>query len=196
MTASGSKPLQTIGFLTVRETVEHGFLGGYLVLNPAGRPLEFHCTVPVIPNRAQEILYGPTLKPFIYGEQIGQTLLHKAKSRPVFVCVDVAAALAVAEHASCPILLVSPDAAERTPGAASATRRLDDPHTGPPATHAKLATFALGDNHISLPADRGHNQETVSKQWQALATELDLWEPFGRIHEAIEEAQRGAAPRG
>jgi len=192
MTASGSKPLHTVGFLTVRETAEHGYLGGYLVLNPAGRPLEFHCTVPVIPNRAQEILYGPTLKPFIYGEQIGQTLVNKAKSSPVFVCVDVEAALTLADHASCPVLLVCPDATDPPPRA----YRHDAAHGGPPASHTKLATFALGNNQVSLPAERGDDRDTVTTQWQALTTELDLWEPFGRIHEAIEEAQRGATPRG
>lgn len=191
MTASGSKPLQTVGFLTIRETAEHGYLGGYLVLNPAGRPLEFHCTVPVIPNRAQEILYGRTLKPFIYGEQIGQTLVNKAKSKPVFVCVDVEAALILGDHAPCPVLLVLPDATEP----ATRAHRHDAAHDGPPASHAKLATFALGNNQVSLPAARGGERAAVTGHWQAIAAELDLWEPFSRIHEAIEEAQRGATPR-
>ena len=66
-----------LGFLTVLEHDEHGLVGGYLLLNMAGRPLEFHCTVPVRPNRAQQILFGPTLRPYLYGEQIGQALLAK-----------------------------------------------------------------------------------------------------------------------
>src|SRR5512137_623050 len=89
MTASGAKSLATIGFLTICERPELGIVGGYLVLNTAGRPLEFHCTVPVRPSRAQEILYGPTLKPFLYGEQIGRALIAKAVSQPLFVCTDV-----------------------------------------------------------------------------------------------------------
>ncbi|HJN11684.1 MAG: hypothetical protein QGG09_20160 [Pirellulaceae bacterium] len=192
MTASGSKPLQTVGFLTVRETEEHGYLGGYLVLNPAGRPLEFHCTVPVIPNRAQVILYGPTLKPFIYGEQIGQTLVNKANSKPAFVCVDVEAALTLSDHTSCPVLLVSPNSTNQTPS----SYRHDSAHDAPPTSHTNFATFAMGNNRVSLPAEHGDDKETVTKRWQALTTELDLWEPFGRIHEAIGEAQRGATPRG
>ena len=192
MTASGSKPLQTVGFLTVRETEEHGYLGGYLVLNPAGRPLEFHCTVPVVPNRAQEILYGPTLTPFIYGEQIGQTLVNKAKSKPAFVCVDVEPALTLSEHTPCPVLLVSPNSAEQAP----TSYRHDSAHDAPAASHTNFATFSLGNNRVRLSAEHGDDKETVTERWQALTTELDLWEPFGRIHEAIEEAQRGAAPRG
>ena len=48
-----------LGFLTVLEHPQHGLFGGYLLLNLAGRPVEFHCTAPVKPNRAQQILYGP-----------------------------------------------------------------------------------------------------------------------------------------
>ena len=59
--------------------VEQGLFGGYLVLNLLGRPLEFHCTAPVRPNRAQEILYGPTLDPYLCGERIGQTLVGEVQ---------------------------------------------------------------------------------------------------------------------
>ena len=193
MTASGSKPLQTVGFLTVRETAEHGYLGGYLVLNPAGRPLEFHCTVPVIPNRAQEILYGPTLKPFIYGEQIGQTLVNKAKSKVTFVCVDVAPALALRDHIKCPVLLVGKPPQNATAGSGTNPQRLDAAHAQIAAPHADFSSFTLGDNQVSLPAARSQDLESVKKQWQTLTTELDLCEPFGRIHDAIDEAQRGAS---
>ena len=72
-----------------------GLLGGYLLLNAAGRPLEFHCTTPVKANRTQEILYGQRCKPFLYGEQIGQTLLTKSKLTPLVVCTDSEAMLAV-----------------------------------------------------------------------------------------------------
>ena len=58
-----------LGFLTVIECARDGFVGGLLILNQLGRPLEFHCSVPVRPNRAQEILYGPTLCGFLCGER-------------------------------------------------------------------------------------------------------------------------------
>ena len=70
MGASDSKSLPAIGFLTVVTIPDQGLVGGYLVLNAAARPLEFHCTTPVRANRAQEILYGPTLRPYLFGEQI------------------------------------------------------------------------------------------------------------------------------
>ena len=82
MTTGCSNSLSAMGFLTIVESSAQGIFGGYLLLNEAGRPLEFHCTAPVRPNRAQQILYGPTLKPYLFGEQIGQTLLSQTKITP------------------------------------------------------------------------------------------------------------------
>ena len=61
----------TFGYLSTVHTAEDGYFGGYLIISAIGRPLEFHCTSPVRPSRAQEILYGPTLQPYLMGEQIG-----------------------------------------------------------------------------------------------------------------------------
>jgi hypothetical protein len=108
MEKAGAKSRAALGFLTVLEHPQQGLFGGYLVLNMAGRPLEFHCTAPVKANRAQEILYGPTLEPFLYGEQIGQTLLAKAKTAPLVVCTDRPPALAVRQHVQVPVALVLP----------------------------------------------------------------------------------------
>src|SRR4051794_1415266 len=103
MSAASQTAAPCLGFLSILENTDLGLLGGYLLLNAAGRPLEFHCTAPVKANRTQEILYGATLKPYLYGEQIGQTLLAKTKLRPLVVCTDSEAALAVREFIETPV---------------------------------------------------------------------------------------------
>ena len=108
-----SKP--AIGFLTVIEHPQHGLFGGYLVLNLAGRPLEFHCTAPIKPNRAQQILYGPTLESFLYGEQIGSTLLGHAKTAPLVVCTDCEPVLSLRDLVDVPVALVLPPGALQEP---------------------------------------------------------------------------------
>src|ERR1051325_10404466 len=95
----------SLGFLTVLEH-ELGLIGGFLVLNASGRPLEFHCTAPVAPNRAQQILYGPTLKPFLFGEQIGQTLVSRSKAAPLLVVTDCEEALALRAYCETPLVCV------------------------------------------------------------------------------------------
>src|SRR5262245_5698135 len=131
MSSASQSPAVSLGFLTVIENAELGFLGGYLLLNPAGRPLEFHCTAPVKPNRTQEILYGAALKPFLYGELIGQTLLAKSKLTPLVVCTDSPAVLAARDFTQMPLVLVH--------GADSLSRSSPRPTSSP---------FSLGQSHV------------------------------------------------
>ena len=76
------------GFYSVLEIESIGFCGGYLVLNEIGRPLEFHCTLPVKPERSQEILFGESLKTYLIGEHIGPPLIRKAKNKADLILVN------------------------------------------------------------------------------------------------------------
>jgi hypothetical protein len=183
-----------IGFLTVVEHPQHGLFGGYLVTNLAGRPLEFHCTAPVKPNRAQQILYGPTLESFLYGEQIGSTLLGHAKASPLVVCTDREPVLALRDLVDLPVALVlAPEnPQEAGPNGQQAGEqtilRADTAHARGP----KLITFDLGRNRLALSPQRCDDQKRLSERLVDVGGSLDLWEPFTRIREAIEEAQQAA----
>jgi hypothetical protein len=175
--------------LTVQEFSDLGFIGGYLILNAAGRPLEFHCTAPVRPNRAQEILYGPTLAPFLYGEQIGQTLVAKGKSRPMFVCTNVEPVLSAREFVSVPLVLLTERGNE-----ANGQQRFDAPHSATPAPRSrKLLPFQLASHPAAVSEDHARDRDKIVEQWQPHAEAINLLEPFSRLREAIEEAQRGAS---
>ena len=183
-----------IGFLTVVEHPQHGLFGGLLILNLAGRPVEFHCTAPVKPNRAQEILYGPTLDSFLYGEQIGATLLGHAKSNPLVICTDREPVLALGELTELPVALVMPP--DDLPGAGPTSipaggqtiLRLDAAHRHGP----RLLCFELGRNRLALAHTNEEGCRRVAERLAGAADSLDLWEPFTRIREAIEEAQQAA----
>jgi len=194
MSIRDSKAKLSLGFLTVVESAQHGLCGGYLLLNASGRPLEFHCTAPIKPNRAQEILYGRTLQPFLFGEQIGQTLLAKSRVQPVLVCTDREPALAVREHVELPVVLVltaEPGAEPAASAAASqAAYRLDAAHQGP-----RLVSFSLGPNRVAVSSAFESDREAVDQLAGQLGGLFDLNEPFQRIREAIEEAQRASAGR-
>jgi len=200
VTSGHAKSKLALGFLTVVEDPRHGLFGGYLLLNPAGRPLEFHCTAPIKPNRAQQILYGPTLEPYLFGEQIGQTLLTKAQTEPGVVCTDREPALAVRDFVDVPVVLVlssddtplgptgrpdseapSPDAPQTKPW------RLDAAHPGARG----LIAFRLGRNRVALPEPGGDDLRLVNQRLGELPDSFDLAEPFQRIRQAIEEARRG-----
>jgi hypothetical protein len=179
------RPTPALGFLTVVEHPEHGLFGGYLILNFAGRPLEFHCTAPIKPNRAQQILYGPTLDAFLYGEQIGQTLLKQAKTEPMAVFTDRAPALAVRDQASLPVALVLGNDAGGA-GDPPKLLRCDAAANGGP----KLALFQLGSNRLAVPERLQADGQLIGQRLAEMAESFNLAEPFERIRDAIEEAQQ------
>jgi hypothetical protein len=182
MGARDAKPPQALGFFTVVQHEQHGMFGGYLLLNAGGRPLEFHCTAPVKASRAQEILFGPVLESYLYGEQIGQTLIAKAKLKPALVCVDLAAAMAVREHVDLPVTLVLPSE-EGESESGGKTYRLDT------AGH-RFQPFVLGRNRLAVAGTFAADQQCAAEFLASIAEHFDLNEPFARIRGAIEEAQR------
>src|SRR6476469_8548531 len=77
----------TLGFLTVLQEPT-GWVGGYLVTNAWGRPLEFRLTTAVQPNRVQTVLYGPTLTEYLHADVIGKTLVEKTAAKPDLIVTD------------------------------------------------------------------------------------------------------------
>jgi len=200
----GRKSLSLLGFLTVIDVQPHGLFGGYLVVNSTGRPIEFHCTEPVKPSRAQQILYGPTLAPFLYSEQIGQALFAKARQAAPLVLTDVVPALDLRNFIDVPVVLVPADqGADREGGSDSPDRirfpatgegqrslaatRIDGPHRG---LGPELVTLQVASQRVALAADQATSAGWLESELGAIARRLDLTEPFTRIRAAICEAQR------
>jgi len=187
MGTSGAKALQSLGFLTVIEDDQHGLFGGYLLLNIAGRPLEFHCTAPIKPNRAQQILYGPTLEPYLYGEQIAQTLVSKAKVEPLVLFTDRAPVVAVREYIQVPIgLVLSDNDQQKADG-----RKLEDPLNQEQSSRS--STFLIGRNRVGVAATYPDDRSMIEERLRPSGDLFNLVEPFQRIRDAIEEARGGGS---
>jgi hypothetical protein len=168
-----------LGCLTVVQHEKHGYFGGYLLLNARGRPLEFHCTAPVKPNRAQEILYGATLPAYLFGEVIGQTLIQQATRLAPVICTDRVELLALSDLIDQPVVAIDDQAdssipAEDFPGGSSACR------------------LTVGHHRLSMPARHAAAVADVRTALEPLLERIDLNEPFDRIREALNEAQRGS----
>ena len=184
---SGDNRSSAVGFFTVVASEQHGLFGGYLLLNRSARPLEFHCTAPVKPNRAQEILYGPTLESYLYGAAIGAALLTKASMPVDFVCVELPAALAVREFSSSPVALVA-----AVEGSADAPAAESLPLFRVDAAHERgLHRFRLGTHDVAVPRRYADDEPALAARYREVVESFDLREPFKRIRGAIEEAQRG-----
>ncbi len=159
-----------LGFLAVLEE-NQGYVGGYLVTNSWGRPLEFRLTMPVRPNSVQQILYGCTLKAYVCADLIGKTLVEKAAVPVQLVVTDCEAALDLRCFVRTSVAWL--------------------PQTqGSPANscHTKFGLLAY---HPRFPEDRAVVRSVLER-----IEAIDLAEPFARIRDALAEARKiGVANR-
>ncbi|HVT29607.1 MAG TPA: hypothetical protein VHE81_16440 [Lacipirellulaceae bacterium] len=186
----------SIGYLSMLEFADHGYFGGYLLISLFGRPLEFHCTAPVRPSRAQRILYGPTLEPYLLGEQIAAALLGAAKISPSLILTDREATLHIRTRSQVPIVLLSQNGGPST----EALRQIQDSQPTDKAStqldcHATLSagshrTFGVSVYDFQLPLGFEADRDEAVRLLNELSRQVDLAEPFHRIYEAIREAQR------
>ena len=173
------QPAPNLGFLTVVQD-NGGYLGGCLVTNGWGRPLEFRLTTTVQPNRIQQLLYAGTLKPYICADLIGKTLAEKvAVPVPLFL-TDCEPLLDLRLHIDRPVAWL---AAADDPLA----HALEQAGAGVRRTETGLLLC-----HPKHPGDADAIRAVLAKVDLA----ADLAEPFVRIREALGEARKmGATSR-
>lgn len=163
-----------LGFLTVfAEGV--GFLGGYLVTNSWGRPLEFRLSTAVQPNRVQQILYGHTLTEYVCADLIGKTLVEKTATPAHLLVTDSVTLLPIGSRLDIPVVAVVPEG--QLPVASE-----DRPLTT--FTHPRSSTPLVID--VKWSGDEAQVRAILDR----LDAALDLAEPFARIREAMGEARK------
>jgi pimeloyl-ACP methyl ester carboxylesterase len=182
VTVATSPATLTLGFLTVLHEPS-GYLGGYLVTNTWGRPLEFRLSTAVQPNRVQQILYGGTLQPYICGDLIGKTLVDKTGVPVQLIATDCEPVLDLRLRIDVPVVWIAgrDDALVPLLTSAGALVRAARDADGPVFCHPRFRD----DVH------------SIRELLDRLNGNLDLAEPFDRIREAISEARRmGVTTRG
>lgn len=166
---STSAPTQ-LGFLTLLHEPS-GYLGGYLVTNLWGRPLEFRLSTAVQPNRVQQILYGFTLTDYIYAEVIARTLVEKTTAAASVIFADQLAVLDLRNHINIPVVWIADD--ESQPEEKGIVVRSAGDKRPALVTHRQFAGDVPRIGEIADQLGR-----------------LDLLEPFTRIRDAIAEARK------
>jgi hypothetical protein len=165
----------SVGFLTVLHE-NSAYIGGYLVTNLWGRPLEFRLSSPVQPTRVQHALYGGTLEPYICADLIGKTLVQKTSIPADLIITDRQPALDLRLSLSMPIAWLAglEDPLADVLAAAGASVR------STPAPYGKL--FCHPRFREDIP--------TIKTVLAGLNEDIDLAEPFARIRDAIGEARK------
>jgi hypothetical protein len=154
-----------------------GYLGGYLVTNVWGRPLEFRLSSAVQPNKVQQILYAGTLVPYICADLIGKTLMDKAGVPVQVVLTNSEPVLDLRCKVEVPVVWLAPSSEGRAAGLPQV-----------PGTKEGIRLAC----HARFPGDA----EAVRHLLDGVDVGLDLAEPFTRIREAIGEARKlGATGR-
>lgn len=168
MSGSNSSNDLRLGFLTVVETNDGGFVGGILVTNRLGRPLEFQCTTPVKPNRTQAILYGPTLRSFLFGELIGKTLHERLNAKPHLLLINQPELLSLREQVSVAVacLLTGEEQLGELPD---------------------VTQLAAGRDRMSFHPDHPDDRDAAEELCSQISADADLSEPLDRVREALEE---------
>jgi hypothetical protein len=164
-----------LGFLTVLHEAG-GYLGGYLVTNLWGRPLEFRLSTAVQPNRVQQILYGGTLQSYICADLIGKTLLDRTSASAQLVLTDREPTLDLRLLVNLPVVWAAhrDDAVAAALAAQGAEVAPASDHHGPLLRHPRH------------PEDASRVRDILCQ----LEGNLDLAEPFDRIREALAEARK------
>jgi hypothetical protein len=165
-----------LGFLTILQEA-NGYLGGYLVTNTWGRPLEFRLSSAVQPNKVQQILYGGTLLPYIFADLIGKTLVEKAGMPVGLVVTDKEAVLDLRLKLEAPVLWLA---------------AADDPRALALAGGSTGVMSAGKGRGPLLCHPRYSDTDVVSARelLGRLDSAFDIAEPFSRIREAIAEARK------
>ncbi|MDA0660407.1 MAG: hypothetical protein O2931_12710 [Planctomycetota bacterium] len=161
----------TLGYLSVHEDGATGAVGGLLLLNVYGRPLELHCSVPVRVNRAQSLLYGDSLRSQLYGHTIAVALWQAAEIRPSFLLTDNLDMLAFRSLSDVALAYLSGSSADGT---------------GLSATAAEPADELAGCRCLAAPGYRD-DIVTIRTLWTELGPSVEIMEPFQRLREALRE---------
>ena len=164
-----------LGFLAALETDDGAFVAGLLVTNRYGRPLEFQCTSPVRPTRAQKLLYGNTLRPFLLGELMGRALLDRLGSPPDLLVTDHDAILDLRNHITIPMARVE-ESSEVPEAAAQA----------PP-----LGRVRMGQRVLSIHTAHQNDITALHQGAAQISADSDLHEPLERVKQALSETLQG-----
>jgi hypothetical protein len=129
------------------------------------------------------------LEPFLLGEQIAGAMLDAAKLKPRLILTNCEATLQARSRISSPMVRLcgnsQPDC--QTP---STTHASIDFAVNSPASSGPHEWFSVEAFEFILPIGFESDRSEATRLLTDLVRRIDLAEPFGRIEEAIREAQR------
>ncbi len=163
-------------FLTI--FFEQQYLGGVMVTDNSGIPLEFKYSDPIKPTRLHQILFGKVLSRYIKEEVIKKNIFREIKSGPAIILVNDPE-------------LLAPDPALRIPLICLQNSNLPNLAQIGEIQRVKEKEILIQTASISaplrvlFPTPEPDYQERILAILKSFTHDLDLLEPFNRVDEAL-----------
>ncbi|MDM7320640.1 MAG: hypothetical protein P3W91_002795 [Fervidobacterium sp.] len=152
-----------IGYLSVMN-IDGKHLGGVLVINDLGIPVEFKYSEPVTPTKLQEIIYGNSLEYYLHAEIIAKGLVQRLENKPEVILVQD------------PTLLFDKNTVMVT--------LLPQPVSEKKESNEAVVNFNNKSIRITFPENAKVDDNVVQKILD-YASKIDIMEPVDRVEKAL-----------
>ncbi|MGQ9855464.1 MAG: hypothetical protein ACUVQF_01890 [Fervidobacterium sp.] len=153
-----------IGYLSVKN-IDGKYLGGILIVNDYGIPVEFKYSEPIAPTRLQQIIYGNSLEYYLNTEIISKGLIQKLENRPELLLVED------------PMLLFDKNIVMVTLLPQMVNEKVDGNEAVVNVNNKSL--------RITFP-ENAKVEDSLVQKIVDLSQKFDIFEPFDRIEKALE----------
>jgi hypothetical protein len=172
-------PIKLAYFMAVKEG--GSYLGGLLITDTSGIPLDFRYTEPITPTRLQSILYGKSLEPHLKEEVIQKTLLKDLKGQPdLFILSAAELTGGWSGDAKCPVLALQRSQELPLPKVGEVFR------AGPRDLLIQLAEGAAPLRVMFAASVDAPAQELAVPRLLEAGYHMDLLEPLERVSSALQ----------
>ena len=157
------------------------FVGGIMVADERGIPVEFKYTEPVEPTKIQEVLYGDVLEKYLREEVIMANLVGKLENKPELYIVNDAKNIYLQE-------IVKEDVAVIRKTQVSPMKELKSYKFI--KDNEAVVQIKEGENPVVVMVQK-ENKDEIVKKIADIGQNTDLIEPLNRVEEALELICRG-----
>ncbi len=153
-----------LAFIEVAIFSDGSIRGGILTTDIETRPFEFRVTSPIKPTQVQQILYGASLKDYVYGELICAPLVKATKEKLSMVLTKDNYLIAIRPLVPAPVIFI----------------------------HSSGTQTGDGIKPVTFSSHRNFQNELAAAQTilTPIMQKHDLLEPFERLRLAIHEVNR------
>ena len=164
------------GYLVVQADDGGTYVGGLMVTDTSGLPVDFRFTDPVTPTRLQRALYGGVLDRYLRTEVVLRTLMDALEQPPSLLVVNDPSLLDEPIDI-CPMAFVGPSRSDALGAVGTRSGQGSD-------TYLLQVSESGHPLRVTLPSGSG-DEEPVGAVLAELGTRMDVLEPLERVRAAL-----------